>query len=207
MPSARNLLACPCCGLVQARPEGNKAKTTPVSKSKLRCSRCHTDLGVAGLHRARQVQMLALSALIIYPAAVGLPMLQVERLGHNRQDSLLSGVSTLFAQEYWLIGSVIVIFSIILPPLKLLTLWWLTRPSFLAHPHRAMMYHLVEHLGRWGMLDVLLVAVMIAFVKLGDLVTITAGPGLTAFAVMVLLSLLASLLFNPRTMWQQEGNE
>ena len=73
------------------------------------------------------------------------------------------------------------------------------------HRHRALMYHLVELLGRWGMLDVLLVAVMIAYVKLGDLITIQPGPGLQAFIIMVLLSLLASLCFNPRLMWWGMG--
>ena len=129
-------------------------------------------------------------------------MLRVERFGHIRQDSLISGVETLFAQNYWLIGTVILLFSVILPPLKLLVLLWLTRPAFLAHPHRATMYRWVEHLGRWGMLDVLLVAVMIAFVKLGGLVNITAGPGLAAFTLLVVFSLLASLAFDPRAMWQ-----
>ena len=129
-------------------------------------------------------------------------MLRVERFGHIRQDSLIGGIETLFAQDYWLIGGVVLLFSVVLPPLKLMALLWLTRPTFLAHPHRALMYRWVEHLGRWGMLDVLLVAIMIAFVKLGGLVNISAGPGLTAFTLLVVLSLLASLSFDPRAMWQ-----
>jgi paraquat-inducible protein A len=83
------------------------------------------------------------------------------------------------------------------------TLWLLASQSLvIQHRHRALLYRLVERLGRWGMLDVLLVAVLIAFVKLGDLVSIQAGRGLSAFTVLVLLSLLASLAFNPAMLWE-----
>jgi paraquat-inducible protein A len=150
---------------------------------------------------SQRVRILALCALIFYLPAMTLPMLRVERLGHMRQDSLLGGVENLLSQGYWLVGLVVLLFSVVLPPLKLFALLWLTRPVFLSHPHRALIYRWAERLGRWGMLDVLLVAILIAFVKLGSLVTITAGPGLSAFILLVLCSLLASLAFNPRAMW------
>ena len=130
-----------------------------------------------------------------------LPMLKIERLGLSSQDSLLNGVMTMWAEGYWFIGTVVFLFSVIVPPLKLIALWLLSTQATLAGRHRAAVYHLVEFLGRWGMLDVMLVAVLIAFVKLGDLITIQAGSGLAVFAVMVLLSLLASMTFNPLLMW------
>ncbi|MEZ5593922.1 MAG: paraquat-inducible protein A [Gammaproteobacteria bacterium] len=155
---------------------------------------------------SQRVRILALVALIFYLPAMTLPMLRVERLGHIREDSLLGGIDSLLTQGYWLVGLVVLLFSVLLPPLKLFALFWLTRPAFLAHPHRAIMYRWVEHLGRWGMLDVLLVAILVAFVKLGNLVTISAGPGLTAFVLLVLFSLLASLWFDPRAMWQSPSS-
>ena len=57
------------------------------------------------------------------------------------------------------------------------------------------------------MLDVMLVAILVAFVKLGDLVSIHAGPGLLAFTLLVLLSLLASFSFNPLLMWEESERE
>ncbi len=133
-----------------------------------------------------------------------LPLLRIDRLGHTHEDSLLSGVTALWAQGYWFIGVVIFLFSVVLPPLKLAALWLLSSTSVISrHHHRAMVYHLVELLGRWGMLDVMLVAILVAFVKLGDLVNIHAGPGLLAFVVLVLLSLLASFSFNPLLMWEE----
>lgn len=132
-----------------------------------------------------------------------LPMLRIQQLGHSHEDSLISGVIALWAQGYSVVGTVVFLFSVLLPPLKLLALWLLcARAPVLRHRHRAFLYHAVEFLGRWGMLDVMLVAILIAFVKVGDLVAIQAGPGLLAFVLLVLLSLLASMAFNPLLMWE-----
>ncbi len=95
-------------------------------------------------------------------------------------------------------------FSVVLPLFKLGALLTLSLESrWLPRKHRAGTYRLVEHLGRWGMLDVLLVAVMIAFVKLGNLVHFSAGPGLVMFASFVVVSIAASLLFDPQIMWHE----
>lgn len=62
-------------------------------------------------------------------------------------------------------------------------------------------WRIVDLSGRWGMLDVLLVAVVVAWVKLGDLVQIEAGPAALAFTTVVILSLVATALFDPHAMW------
>jgi paraquat-inducible protein A len=159
--------------------------------------------------RNRWAAALALSSLLFYPAAIGLPLLNISKLGHSSTDSLLSGLVSMFSQGYWLVGGVVLLFSILLPPLKLLALWLLTSQlaqqphGLIGHRRRALLYHAVEVLGRWGMLDVMLVAVLVAMVKLGDLVQIEPGPGLWAFTLMVLLSLIASMVFNPTQMWSE----
>jgi paraquat-inducible protein A len=148
--------------------------------------------------------MLALSALALYPAAMLLPLLRIEKLGHLREDSLVSGIVTLWGQGYWLVGTVVFLFSVLLPPLKLAALLGLSlrRPGRGGRGH-ALVYRLVEALGRWGMLDVMLVAILVAMVKLGGLVNIQAGAGLLAFTLLVVTSLLASLMFDPQTLWQE----
>jgi paraquat-inducible protein A len=67
--------------------------------------------------------------------------------------------------------------------------------------HRAITYQLVEFTGRWGMLDVLLVAILVATLKLGDLVDVAAGSAAFMFTGCVLLSLIATATFNPRALW------
>lgn len=133
-----------------------------------------------------------------------LPMLRVEQFGHVREDSLVTGVISLLHEGYWFVGAVVFLFSIVLPPVKLIALWVLSSNRMVSrHEHRAFVYKTVELVGKWGMLDVMLVAVLVAFVKLGDVVEIHAGSGVVLFSVMVFLSLLAGALFNPRAMWDE----
>lgn len=175
------------------------------SNQRALCSRCETPLKHASGLRNSWARVLALSALMLFLPAVSLPLLQLDRLGHHHEDSLWSGMVALLSEGYWLVGGVVLLFSLILPPVKLLTLYILCGSvEGFSHRARARMYRAVEALGRWGMLDVMLVAVLVAFVKLGNLVSIHAGPGLLAFALMVLLSLLAGLLFNPHALWDEE---
>jgi uncharacterized paraquat-inducible protein A len=197
-PSPDTLCGCHCCGLVQTLPVKLPRDRTAV------CSRCHTPLRHLHSLRNRWTAALAVSALIFYGPAMLLPMLRIEQFGHMHEDSLLSGVTALWAGGYWFIGTIVLIFSVLLPPLKLMALWILSSTTMVSrHHHRAIIYRLVEVLGRWGMLDVMLVALLVAYVKLGDLVSIHAGSGALAFTSLVLLSLLASLTFNPQLMWQE----
>lgn len=190
--------SCHCCGLVQRLPA-----LTP--RQRALCARCETPLKHATGLRNRWARVLALSALMLYPPAMALPLLRLDQLGHHHEDSLWAGLVTLLSEGYWLVGAVVLLFSVILPPLKLLALYVLCgRLEGLSHKARARMYRAVEALGRWGMLDVMLVAVLVAFVKLGDLITIRPGPGLVAFLLMVMLSLFAGLIFNPHGLWEDD---
>ncbi|EIJ42997.1 putative paraquat-inducible protein A [Beggiatoa alba B18LD] len=191
------LVSCHCCGLIQQLPI-HTVTEKPI------CARCTTPLPLAHHSPVRHqwTQSLALTALIFYIPALTLPLLRIERLGHRHEDSLFTGLIALFEQGYWFIGLIILFFSVLLPPFKLLALLTLSSTNLIrqAH-HRALTYRAVELLGRWGMLDVMLVAILVAFVKLGGLVSIQAGSGLIAFALLVLFSLFASVSFNPHALW------
>ena len=188
------LAACHCCGLIQAL-DGIAGRAD--------CVRCETRLAHSERRRDNQpAAAAALAALILYLPAVTLPFLRIERLGLLSDNSLLGGIRALFDERHLLVGTVVLSFSVVLPLLKLGALLTLSlRNQWLPRKHRAITYRMVEHLGRWGMLDVLLVAVMIAFVKLGNLVNFSAGPGLAMFASFVIVSIMASLLFDPHIMW------
>ena len=112
------LRSCHCCGLLQTLP------TTSTDLIAV-CRRCHTPLRHRNPARNRWTAALALSALMFYIPALLLPLLRIERLGHAREDSLLAGITALWGQGYWLIGTVILLFSVVLPPLKLVALWFI----------------------------------------------------------------------------------
>jgi paraquat-inducible protein A len=192
--------ACPCCGLVQSAP--------PVPRRRRACcARCGTNLlrrSVIARSNSRTAA-LALSALILYPLAVSLPMLRVERFGHRSESSILEGVADLFGAGHLLVGVVVLLCSIIFPLGKLLALLALSAGGVgMRERHRARTYHIVDWTGRWGMLDVLLVAVLVAVVKLGDFIEVSPGPAALAFTICVVLNLLAAASFDPHALWESE---
>ena len=136
---------------------------------------------------------------------MSLPVLEVTRLGHVHDATIWSGVVALLAEGQVFVGVIVLFASVVAPILKLLTMLVLCVPLRTGRSHRAMAYRLVEWIGRWGMLDVLLVAVLVAVVKLGDVVRVQPGLGLAAFAGVVVLSLLASAVFDPHSIWEEDA--
>lgn len=199
---AAPLAACPCCGLVQHLP--------PIGPGlRLACARCSTRLP----RRDRQslssgrTAALALAALALYPLAISLPIMRVERLGVLREASVWSGGVALMTDGQVLVGLVVLVASVVLPLFKLAGLFVLSGGALIRRPRlAAATWHLVEWTGRWGMLDVLLVAVLVAVVKLGQLMELSAGPGALAFTACVFLNLLASASFDPHSLWAEESS-
>ena len=145
---------------------------------------------------------LALAALILFWPAVLLPIIEVERLGHRHASSLLFGTLEMLRQGSWFVGSIVLVFSIVFPLAKLVLLLELCLLGVLHRRHKATTYRLVESMGRWSMMDVLLLAFLVMLVKLGSLVEFHFGPAVVAFVLCVVLSMLASLCFDPHTIWE-----
>ena len=155
----------------------------------------------AGLSNSR-ARALALAALLLFPGAVSLPIMRIEQLGSAHEASIWSGVLGLIADGELFVGTVVLVCSIVIPLLKLSGILMLTaRRSVLSRRTRAFTYRWIERAGRWGMMDVLLISVVVAWLKMGDVVEVTAGPAAWTFTGCVILSLLASACFDPHALW------
>lgn len=195
------LRACHCCGLVQTvrRLEAGEAA---------HCARCGSKIDSAwrsGSRSSARCLAAALGGLILYFPAILLPILEIEKLGHHHTASLLGGTLDLLWQGSWFVGIVVLLFSIILPLVKLLALLELSTIGITHRRHRAWTYRLVEWTGRWSMMDVLLLALLVALVKLGELVSFHLGPAVVAFVMCVLMSLIASIVFDPHAIWEESA--
>ena len=191
------LAACSCCGLIQHIP------TAPAGRP-VRCARCHTRVGRGGRRRSnRRTAALALAALALYPVAISLPIMHVEQFGLTQEASVWSGGVALLTDGQYAVGGIVLLCSVVLPAAKLMALFLLAGGGVGLRPRlRARAWHFVEMTGRWGMLDVLLVAILVAVLKLGDLMDLSAGPGAIAFTACVLLNLAASASFDPHDLWE-----
>lgn len=196
-PPHAALAACSCCGLIQQLPDCRPG-------SRLRCGRCHSRL-VTRRRSTTRTAALSLAALLLYPVAITLPIMVVEQFGVSRPASVWSGGVGMIAEGDIAVGAVVLLASVVLPLLKLVGLFLLAGGGYGLRPKmKAWTWHLVEWTGRWGMLDVLLVALLVATIKLGALMELRAGPGALAFTACVLLNLAASASFDPHTLWEAE---
>jgi paraquat-inducible protein A len=197
------LRACHCCGLVHEVPKLNGNQTAY-------CVRCGSVVDRGGTSPAAssaRCLATAIGGLVLYFPAVLLPILEIEKLGHHHTASLLGGTVSLIREDNLLVGIIVLLFSIILPLVKLLALVDLSFLGLTRRRHRAWTYRLVEWAGRWSMLDVLLLALLVSLIKLGDLVSFHLGPAVIAFVLCVLLSMIASLVFDPHSIWEDgSGN-
>lgn len=125
--------------------------------------------------------------------------------GAHSESTIWQGCTGLFQDGQWLVAAIVFLASILIPLLKLLGLFFLVvtaeRRSTYWQRERARIFRIISAVGTWAMLDVFLMAVLVALVKLEQLATIQPGPALPAFAGVVTLTILASARFDPALIW------
>jgi paraquat-inducible protein A len=148
---------------------------------------------------------LILAALIFYIPANVLPITTTTSMGKAQADTIMSGVIYFMATGSWAIALVIFIASVFVPLLKLLVLSYLLisvqRKSNWRPHDRTRLYLITEVVGRWSMLDIFVVTILVALVKLGSLAAIEAGPAAVFFAGVVVITMFAAMSFDPRLIW------
>jgi len=143
-------------------------------------------------------ELLWLRVLIVAAAAllgVGLiaPMITLHKfVVVSNTFSVLSGIAQLLSEGKWFLFLVITLFSVVLPLLKLAVLFHLTRASVSSSHHSRRFLKWMHDVGRWSMLDVFVVAVLVVAVKLGLFASIEMHYGLYAFAAAVLMTMIAT---------------
>jgi paraquat-inducible protein A len=137
---------------------------------------------------ARRLLALLLLASGLFMAGLWMPMLTLTKLLFiSNTFSVISGVVSLFQRGHWFLFVVVGLFSVLLPMLKILLLFALLRTREVQSARFARLLKLMHDCGRWAMLDVMVVAVMIVTVKLGVVAEIEIHPGLYLFGTAVLL--------------------
>jgi paraquat-inducible protein A len=173
--------------------------------AKVLCWRCGDSLRPwsKSLHNNRLAAVFAAAGLLFCLPAMTLPLMGIKKLGFSNEMGLVEGVMSLFHHGNPILGLLLLFCSVILPIGKNVGLLLLsTRGPQLSAHKQSTLIHVIEWTGRFSVLDLLLVAVLIAAVKVGDLVSVHVGPGLIAFAMVVFLSLLASWAFDPDPIWK-----
>lgn len=205
--SARQLglVACSDCHLLSHLPDHALGKVAL-------CPRCGGELHQRKPNSIARTWALLLAGIIFYIPANVLPMTITSALGSTQADTIMSGVIYFIHSGSWEIALVIFTASVFVPFMKFLILIFLLlsvqfRSSW-RPKDRTVLYRLTEAVGRWSMVDVYVVTILVALVKLGVLADIEAGPAAIYFASVVVITMLAAESFDPRLIWDVvEDNE
>ena len=167
------------------------------------CPRCGSRVAQRKSNSLHRTAALALAALVLYVPANIYPILRMDYYGMYSESTVWDGCVRLFQDGMWFVAVIVFLASIVIPLFKLLGLFLLvtTAKSNRWQRQRTRLYQFIDVIGPWAMLDVFLLAVLVAIVKLEQMATVLPGPGLLAFTSVVVLTILASMSFDPRLIW------
>ncbi|WP_321573470.1 paraquat-inducible protein A [Geminicoccus flavidas] len=195
-------LCCHGCGLLVPQTEAEHV-----------CPRCQGALHPRKPDSLARTWALLIAAAILYIPANVMPVMTVTSLGRGEPDTILSGVKAMIALGMWPVAILVLFASIVVPCLKLIGLVYLLLSvqcgSTRRRRDRTILYRVIEGVGRWSMVDIFMISILVALVELGEVATIQPGQGAVAFAGVVVLTMLASASFDPRLIWniEESGRE
>ena len=173
------------------------------------CPRCGSVLHRRKPESVSRTWALLITAYILIIPANVLPIMQTGSLFGSQRDTILSGVLYLWSSGSWALALLVFFASVIVPIAKLVALTYLLLSVQQQSPRnpqrRTKLYHLLKFIGRWSMLDIYVVTLLVALVQLQSLATIQAAPGAVAFGAVVVITMFASMTFDPRMIWDSTG--
>ncbi|MCD6006676.1 paraquat-inducible protein A [Halomonas sp. XH26] len=193
--ASQGVTGCPTCGLINRLSEHGTGH----------CRRCQEKLHPRLPHSLQRTWALLFAAAVMYIPANVYPIMTTTSLGHSSPSTIIGGVVQLVQMGSWPVAVVIFVASVIVPVGKLVALIWLCmvikHSNELNAQSRTRLYRLTEFIGRWSMVDVFVVSILVALIRAGSLMSITPGPAALAFAAVVVFTMLAAMTFDPRLIW------
>lgn len=192
--ASRNLAACHlCCKLADADLH--------------HCPRCGSALHLRKSDSIQRTLALLFTSCLLYIPANLYPIMITEQLGNAEGSTILGGVILLIHHGAVPVALVIFLFSVMVPLGKLMAMfylvWSVKRHSVVSARQRTTMYQITEFVGKWSMVDVFVVAILVALVHLGGLLSIQPGIAALCFAGVVIVTMIAAESFDPRLIWDE----
>ncbi|MEN5016069.1 membrane integrity-associated transporter subunit PqiA [Erwinia sp. Eh17-17] len=192
----QGLRSCACC-------------TAVLPGDTLECPRCGTHGHARRKHSLQWTMALLITSILLYIPANLMPIMITEALGNKITSTIMAGVILLWSDGSFPVALVIFIASIMVPTLKMMAIGWLCWHAK-AHDSQRQdsermhkIYEVVEFVGRWSMIDVFVIAVLSALVRMGQLMNIYPANGALLFALVVILTMFAAMTFDPRLTWDR----
>ena len=198
MQEVPDLIACEGCDALYTRPLLQRREIA-------RCARCGTELERHPGGKAERMLPLTIASLVLFAIANAFPIVEIELGGSTSRTTLLGAVIALAIGDRALVAAIVLATTILFPLLQLTVLFYLLMPSREPGPPAGFdwLVRAIQSVRPWGMIEVFLLGVLVAIIKLSSMAIIVAGPALWAFVALTLL-LTAILSFDPRGLWTDE---
>ncbi len=187
-------IACSSCDLV-----------LPARHAGRRCPSCLARLWPRKPRAIERATALVLAGYPLYLVANWYPMTVQDQFGNVSQQTIAYGVLMLLQAGFWPLAGIIVVASIFIPMAKLMGMSWLLWSVHRGSPDRLVaktrLYRFIEAVGRWSNIDVFTIAIFLPIMQIGGFVSVHAGLGATAFLAVIVLTMIAVRLFDPRLLW------
>lgn len=191
------IVTCRVCGLLQ------RMAPTPVG-TRAKCARCNFEIRRRKPDSRSRTLALALGALVLYFPANFLPIVATDYWGMQQKTTIFDGIRGLFQTGSYFVGGLVFTTSILTPALKILGLLMLsvTLPWPRWKKPRAWVYRVIQIVDPWNMLEVTMLSILVAIAELGKIATVHPGAGVFSFAGVVVLTICATITFDPRLIWE-----
>ncbi len=193
-PAAPRALGCESCQLL-----------VPIGLEGMRCPRCGAALDRRKPDSLHRTAALTAAALVLYPAGLIIPMTRSVEPGGLMQRNVIDGIAELFRHGFWYLGVLLFTVSVAIPVLKLLVLGWMMLrvkvPRAKGLVLRTKVYRLIKEINRWSFMDPFIVALTAPLMAYPGIADVHTGAGALPFALVVVLTMLASHCFDTRLMW------
>jgi paraquat-inducible protein A len=164
----------------------------------------------APINPSRSIQTtwaLLFTSILLYIPANILPIMHTSVLGSDDPSTILGGVILLWQMGSYPIAIIIFIASVFIPVAKIVILCWLNYSVQSKQQHanseRIFWYRITEFVGRWSMIDVFVVAVLVSLIQLGNIINVLPGHAALAFCGVVICTMLAAMSFDSRLIWYE----
>ncbi len=194
-------VSCEFCGML--------VSNSYIENQSPHCPRCDASLHSRKANSLKRTTALLIAASILYFPANLYPILTLISFGKSTTNTIMGGVIELANSGQWSIAAIVFVASVFVPIFKIAALFFLVLSVHLKMNwktrQRALLYRFTEYVGRWSMIDIFMISILIALVKLQAIATVTAGPGAIAFAAVVIITMFAAMTFDPRLIWDNSG--
>ncbi|MEJ2101261.1 MAG: paraquat-inducible protein A [Desulfobacterales bacterium] len=193
-----SLIACHECDLLQ------QSRALPMGAT-ARCARCGAVLYRRKRNSLDRVLALTIAGLILFAVANLYPFLTFRLEAQIQETTLITGIIELYNQGMWIIAGVVLLTSIVMPLLELTGMLYVLLPlKFNRRPwNLALSFRMVRRFEPWGMMEVFMVGILVAFVKLSKMASIIPGTALYAFMLLIFVLAASAASLDPHIVWDR----